>query len=289
VDWAGRPDVPAGGSLFSIWTKAPRNDTQFPNSCMTFPFVRGDLQIYRLWGKGWYVNCIASNMNYTSETSGYVNINTMLGAVKNGSTNLTGEYIGDFNSYVTTNNGDHITATQAFDWTWMAWQVVVGADRLTIHQWVKFGLNGPVIQSPDCVLTFATIRSICKGTTLINGREVKTNPWTDAEIAAWTPGDATNFAISGDSYSLNYCRTTTPSYVYFCHARMEARSAQPSLAELDTIAKDQAPMGTAWGDWELGWKNGAPGLDDRSGNGHNLVIPTNGKLYQGSLSPIFVH
>jgi hypothetical protein len=242
-----RNDAPSGGTLFSVWTKIPD-----PGS--TYPWSRGNMDDYVLYGQNWYMRCLTGNSSAASATSASFNANSMLFA------DPSGTWVNDYSYYLNT----AMTESQVRGWVWAAWQVVVNANSFTIRQWLKFGLNGAVVAAGESNPTFTEIRSAL----------VSMRGFTASQAAAWVPGDATSFHVGKDNG-------------YLTHARMAATSATPTLAALDTIARANAADTSAWADYELVWVNGAPNLSDRSGHGRNLSIEAGGTLYAGPAGPAF--
>ena len=61
-DYATRADVPAGGTLFSVWTKIPD-----PGS--SYPWSRGNMDVYLLAGNDWYFRCLVGNSSAQSPSN----------------------------------------------------------------------------------------------------------------------------------------------------------------------------------------------------------------------------
>lgn len=252
---SGKPDYcnllvpPTGGTLFSVWTKIPDD---LPSNTSSPVQLRGDMMVYVLNGDGWYIEALVGNIDqfpgYGTDEGYIYNANTMLW--------INGIYDNDYSYYVTL-PADQMSRSKVSDWVWVAWQVVVNADNsMTIRQWLKFGIDGAVFAAGESTVSHA----------------------------GWTPSDAKTFQVGFDN---TYSYTGAVPNSYLCHARMEALGVAPSLDKLNTIACLDAPDPTAWGDWELNWKDNAPNLSDRSGNGHPLSIQAGGALYQGPLIPEF--
>jgi uncharacterized repeat protein (TIGR02543 family) len=266
-DHALRSDVPQGGTLFSVWTKLPDPSTwTSPNtwSSSDYSQIRHyNMDVYVLRASNWSMRFIVGNIAGVNATSASYNANSMVFAEPY---NI---YTGDYSYYQGGGGGD-IPISTAIGWVWAAWWVKVNSDSISIEQWLKFGINGPVFVATATgtdVATFADLRaSIANNDT--------THLWTQPQIDAWVPGDATSFQVGRENG-------------YICHARMDARSAAPTLTELESMASASAPDTTAWADYRLSWTNGAADLSDRSGHGRDLSMETGGILYQGPLSPDF--
>ncbi len=244
--------APAGGTLFSVWTKSPK----ILSPSGMDGLVRGNMIVYTLTGENWKLNALVGNVyEYAGKGASY-NANYMInaGAV-------------DYVVYQTLER-DVLPFETVNDWVWVAWQVVVNADgTITLRQWLKFGMTGKVFAAGPYDPTYTTM----------SGEEI-------VAVPGWKAGEAKTFQIGYDNTYSNDWRISNS---YLCHARMEARSTRPTLGELEAIAAADAPDPGAWGDWELRWINGAPDLSDRSGNGRHLSVDDGGTLYQGPLSPVF--
>jgi hypothetical protein len=143
---------------------------------------------------------------------------------------------------------------------WAAWQVIVGSDAFTLRQWLKFGPDSPVIPAGDNILTFDKVRSI-----------MMEDGWSAEDAQGWVPDDAVSFQVGADQG-------------YLTHARMQALSREPTLAELEDIASGGG-VSSAWGDYPFTWVDGAPYLKDVSGHGHDLSIAAGGALFAGPAGP----
>ncbi len=246
-DYATRADAPAGGTLFSVWTK-------ILNPGSTYPWSRGNMDVYVLYGNNWYFRCLVGDSSANSPTDARYNANSMLFA------NPGELWVADYSYY---ESGVGHPEAPYRDWVWVAWQVVVHPSSFDIRQWLKLGIDGDVFAAGESAPTFAEIRAV-----------LVQNGWTQAAANAWTPGDAQSFQVGKDNG-------------YLSHARMMARAAIPSLAELDAIARNDAADAAAWADYRLAWVNSAPDLSDRSGNQRHLTIAPGGTLYPGPLGPAF--
>lgn len=248
-DYAEHPAAPAGGTLFSVWSKVP---DAAPSS---YPWTRGNMDVYVLYGQGWHLRCLTGNLIVASSSEASFNANSML------FTEPEGTWIDEFSYY---QSSPEYTQAQVMGWVWAAWQVVVAPSGFTIRQWLKFGLDGPVFAAGESQVTVAELRN-----TLVTQRG-----WTQTQANAWTPGDATRFQVGKDRG-------------FLVHARMMATSQVPSLETLDAYARASAGDSSAWADYRLSWENGVPDLHDRSGHGRDLTIADGGVLYQGPASPGF--
>jgi hypothetical protein len=246
-DYATRASVPAGGTLFSVWTR-------IPDPGASYPWSHGNLDVYVLYGNNWYFRCLVGNSTANSATDARYNANSMLFA------NPGDLWVGDYSYY---ESGFGHPDAPYRDWVWVAWLVIVNPSSFEIHQWLKFGVRGDIVAAGDSSPAFAEVRAI-----------LVENGWTQAAASAWTPGDAQSFQVGKDNG-------------YLTHARMLARGSLPSLAELDAIARSDAADPSAWADYRLAWGGNAPDLSDRSGNGRHLTLAQGGTLYAGPPGPAF--
>ena len=251
TDYATRPDAPAGGSLFSVWTKIPD-----PGS--SYPWSRGDMDVYLLIGANWYFRGTVGNSGANSSTDARYNANTMLFGNNGNLGNDGGTWASDYSYY---ESGWGNPEAPYRDWVWVAWQIIVNSDSFTIRQWLKFGVNGAVLAAGESTPTFAAVRIL-----------LVQSGWTQAAANAWTPTDAKSFQVGSGNGYLSY-------------ARMMARNTLPTLAELETMARNSVADTSAWADYPLAWANGVANLLDRSGKGRNLSLAKGGTLYQGPAGP----
>jgi len=137
------------------------------------------------------------------------------------------------------------------------------SSTLTFRQWVKFGRTGSIIKLPENTVDYASVREKI-GSSL------------------WTPSQT----ITG--FSIGQTDEASSPWSYYCvNAKMFSRTTEPTLAELDTIARNTSPDTLAWGDWLLDWEYEAPNLSDRSGHGRNLAVAGDlSALYEGDLFDI---
>jgi len=251
-DYCVRRDAPSGGTLFSVWTHIPDDWGNWGHN----------MDVYVLYGENWHMRCLVANMPESDDPCLY-NANSMIFA--NPYELWAGDYTLDYRS---------VPRSQAVGWVWVAWQVIVNSNSFTIRQWLKFGIDGAVILTNEDVAPFSELREFLlvygnNEWAYDNGYE-----WTQEIADAWTPTDAVSFQVGKDNS-------------YLCHARMDAMSEEPSLEYLDQIARGTAPLNTAWADYELNWRRGKANLSDRSGNGRDLEIESDGTLYEGEISPDF--
>jgi hypothetical protein len=247
------PDDFGNGVLFSIWTKIP-NDLVPPPS---FTKLRGNMEVFYLDGNNWHLICLDGNVDGFADGYALYNANYMLSTTPAGGK-------GDYCTYLTLER-DKLPLATVNNWVWVVWQVVINADHtMTLRQWLKFGIKGTVFAAGQW--------------------DIKPAGQETVSIAGWEPSLPKSFRIGTDN---TYSGDNTGSNSYLCRARLEARSTKPSLAELDDIARLNTPDTTAWGDWELNWKGGAPNLMDRSGHHHHLSVQAGGALYKGVRFPIY--
>ncbi len=244
-DYTLRPDVPQGGTLFSVWMKIPD-----PGS--SYPWSRGNMDVYILSGANWHIRALGGNSSAMSASSARYNANTMIFA------DPQGVWAGDYSYYES-----NYTLTDAVvrDWVWVAWQIVVADGTFSLQQWLKLGVDSPVFAAGSSAPTLAQLRS-----------SLITNGLSASAAHAWTPADATSFQVG----SLDG---------YLFHARMQATATAPTLDELEAIAASTAPDSTAWGDYLFDWENGAANLKDQSGHGRDLQLAPGGTLHQGPAAP----
>lgn len=254
--------APSGGVLFSVWTRLPADWTAWGHNMDTFV----------LRGSNWNLRCLVGNVTADLQT---YNANTML---FNKKVDDFAMWAGDYSFYMNTRPefGHVLSPSQMTGWVWVAWQVVVGTDAITIRQWLKFGPAAPVVAAGESVVTFAALRNFLL--------DPKNNDWfynttsgqsrltSASDIQAWVPSDAQTFQIGRDHSNL-------------WKARLDARSAKPSLADLEALAAGTEPVTTAWGAWNLEWSNSAPDFADRSGHNHELSLPAGGVLYPAQTAP----
>jgi hypothetical protein len=244
-DHGKRSDAPAGGTLFSVWTKMPD-----PGS--SYPWMRGNLDVYVLSGSNWSLRCLVANSGAESPSDARYSANSMLLAQPRDT------WIGDFSYY---ESGGGYPEAPYRDWVWAAWQVVVESDAFTIRQWLKLGVTGPVFAAGESRVTFEQARAV-----------LRERGWSQDAAAAWVPSDATAFQVGSDRGFLT-------------EARMSAQAAQPSLAELDAIATGRTSAAAAWAYYPLVWESGAAILQDRSGHGRDLELAPGGTLHPGPAGP----
>lgn len=244
-DYSLRSDAPAGGTLFSVWTRIldPGN---------SYPWSRGNMDVYVLRGSNWHFRCLVGNSSAQSASDARYNANSMLFSDPDGG------WLGDF-SYFESSGGNPEAPYRG--WVWAAWQIVVGNDAFIVRQWLKFGEGAPVQAAGSSEITFASARA----TMVVNGVD-------PGVAAAWTPSDATGFQVGSDWGFLN-------------RAHMIGRASQPSLDELEAIASHTHPNTAAWADYPFAWTNGAPDLTDVSGNGRDLSLYSGGVYYAGPAGP----
>lgn len=241
------------GALFSVWTRIPQTLVAPP----AFTKLRGNMNVFFLNGDNWGLICLVGNIDGYPDGYALYNANFMLDAGN-------GSWGGDYCTYLTLER-DRLPLATVNDWVWVAWQVVVNADHtMTLRQWLKFGMSGAVFAAGQW--------------------DIQPPGEETVSLPGWNPSPPRSFRIGDDN---TWSGVNTGPNSYLCHARMQARSSKPTLGELEAIARLSAADGTAWGDWELDWKNGAPDLSDRSGHGHGLTVQPGGALHRGVLSPVF--
>jgi hypothetical protein len=262
-DDATRDDVPGNGILFSVWTKIPNTNT-------SYPWSRGNMDVFVLRGTNWYFICLTGNMSAQSADNARYAANTML--FGSSPQHPGGSWVEDYGYYESSGerdeNGAPVLHPEApyRDWVWVAWWIVRGEDRFIVRQWLKFGLDGSIVvdNSPNFrEVTFDKAREL-----------LSSRGWSADETAAWVPGDATSFQVGKHDG-------------YLTHARMAAQNSEPTPEELDAIARHATVDTSAWADYPLVWSNGAPYLGDQSGHGHDLSLPSGGTLYAGPAGPSF--
>jgi hypothetical protein len=258
-DYCNPVPAPAGGTLFSVWTKVP-GTLEYPASAGK---IRGNMIVYRLYGTNWGLMALVGNIDAYPQgdpggAGGIYNANYMFGLGSEG---------GDYSVFY---DRTRRPLSVLNDWIWVAWQVVVNPNKsITFRQWLKYGIDGQVFAAGNQ-----------KGFT---GQPLEKE---GEEIAYFSqqPGEAVNFQVGYNNYYDNEQHIPNS---YLCHARMEALGMEPTLEYLDAISRLNHPDASAWADYELNWVDGAPNLQDRSGHGRNLSVKDGGVLYQGPLSPVF--
>jgi hypothetical protein len=244
-DYAERADVPQGGTLFSLWTK-------IPDPGPSYPWKRGNMNVYLLRGANWYVWCLVGNSSAESPSDARYNANSML-FIRPGDM-----WVGDYSYF---ESGGNQPDAPYRDWVWAAWQIIVSSDAFTLRQWLKFGADGPVQKAGESVITFSKVRNI-----------MMENGWNAEDAESWQPADAVSFQVGSD-------------HGYLTHARMEALSREPTLEELEDIARGGG-QASAWGDYPFVWSDGGPYLDDVSGHGRDLALAPGATLYPGVPGPL---
>ena len=246
------------GFLFSIWTKITQ--TIEPGG------TRGNMNILRIYGDNWGLICLDGNIGQNADGTARYNANFML--------DLNSTYIGDFCTYYSLPT-ENISMDDANGWVWVAWQVVVNADKsMTLRQWLKFGVDGIVIPAGYWNDTDVPGEEILiAGTTSVEG-------WNIPDT--FDPSKPRSFRIGDDN---TWSGVNTPSNSYLYHARLYARTTKPTINELNAIALATFADTGAWGDWMLEWKDGAADLTDESGHGNDLSLQPGGILYMGAQAP----
>jgi hypothetical protein len=257
-DYIQTATAPTGGTLFSIWSR-------IPDDIASFPFSRGNQEIYQLHSTNWHVRCIVGNCSAANagDTNCWYNANSMLlvdgGAV--GEANNT--YVGD---YSWMGEGGHTVAElQGFNFS--AWYVRNTGSAFELVLWLRFA-GGPLLGPFTSTVTHTEIR-----TTVVAGG------------TGWQQANAD--ALVFDANPLYF--TIAPDTGFNTHARMEAVAAQPTDAHVLAVSNAiNTPDATAWGDWPLIWdtNDNVPVLTDRSGNGRTLSVRGGGALHQGPVAAL---
>lgn len=253
-DYLSRSDSPSGGVLFSVWTKVP-------DVISSYPYTRGNMEAYNLYGSNWTIRCVCGNIVANSAIDCGYNANSMMTADGGAFGQPNGTYLGDF-SYL---QDTGLAVSKVTGWVWVAWQVVIGVSDVTIRQWVKYA--GSALQGPySSTTSFTQLRTWAEQ-----------NGWTPGTGVNWTPSAPTRFSIGTVNDNCNG---------YYTKARMELNSSLPSNSYLESLAILTSPDTSAWGDWPLNWDTDLSSaiLTDRSGNSRTLTLQPGGVLYQG---PVF--
>jgi hypothetical protein len=266
-DLCERNDAPAGGSLFSVWTRLPVGWTNWWHN----------MEVFSLKGSNWSMSYIVANISFVEGAQAMYNANTMLGVNFECGGRTYDPYDADYSWYYRWGQ----TARQT-EWVWVAWQTVVTGDSIRVRQWLKFGVDGAVIPAWDAdanndtsEVNLAKLRERFRTNYPADMPDSQHAEW-EHSVAAWVPSDAVSFQVGAHSAG-----------VYLTHARLEARSTEPTLAELEAISRRTSPDPTAWADYELNWKDGAANLTDRSGHNRHLQPVPGGTFYRGSAFPGF--
>ena len=253
-DYAFRSSAPANGVLFSTWIK-------IPDTITTYPFTRGNIEVFVLNYDNWIARCIAGNINATSPTACTYNVNSMILCDGTSVGEANNSYAGDYTYSVDSG----LTVDTVSGWVFVAWQFYNDGANLVMRQWVKYA--GQTLLGPyTSTVAYATLRN-----------DVVSNAgWNPVNAAAWTPGSTPVSFTLGSLF--DQCNG------YYIHARMEQLSTLPSNSYIESIAALTAADPTAWGDWSLEYGDLGCDLTDRSGNGRDLTLRPGGTLYQG---PVF--
>lgn len=247
------------GFLFSVWTKIPQSIA--PGG------TRGNMNILRIYGDNWSLICLDGNISQNTNGTARYNANFML--------DLNSTFIGDFCTYYSL-PAENISLSDANGWVWVAWQVVVNADKsMTLRQWLKFGVNGSVIPAGYWNDTDVPGEEILiPGTTSVEG-------WAIPDT--FDPSVPRSFRLGDDN---TWSGVNTPSNSYLYHARLYNRARKPTLDELNAIALSTGADTSAWGDWFLNWVSESADISDKSGHNHPLSLQAGGVLYKGVAAPI---
>jgi len=263
--------MPTGGLLFTAWTRLPSDWNNWGHNMDVLIINAGN----------WHMRCLVGNVGKAGDGTAVYNANTMLFTNDDGQNTGTSLWAGDYSIYYSDNN-DRISVSQATGWVWVAWQVVMDNSGFTIRQWLKFGIDGPVIQAWDINtsqtgsehVTFAQLREFLL--------DPANNGWhhdnglllTAAQLADWVPGQPLTFQVGSDNSNLT-------------HIKVYSRSDWPDLSELNAIATEAGSDTNAWADYVMEWTGGAADLGDRSGHGRDLALQSGGRLYKGQGGLIF--
>lgn len=245
------------GFLFTVWTRI--------TNVITPGTYRGNQNILRITGSNWELICLDGNLGVLESGYARYNSNFMLGGAD-------GTWIGDFCTYYSLES-EQVSLSAANGWVWAAWQVVLNGDgTMTLRQWLKFGIDGTVYPAGHWSDTDGPgEETVIAGTKSVEGWNVP---------ADFSPGPIESFRLGDDN---TWSGENTPSSSWLCMARLYARSDRPTAEELDAIAVNTAADASAWGDWELCWKNGTADISDRSGHGHHLEMQQGGELTEGGI------
>lgn len=255
-DYVGRPDVAPSGVLFSLWSR-------IPEQISTFPYTRGNVEVFNLIFDNWYLRCIGGNINAVSAVDCTYNANSMvlLDGTSVGEPNYS--YAGDYTFTIDT--GLPVATVNGF--VFLAWQAYNDGANLVLRQWQRYA-GGPLLPTKESIVSYATLRA-----------DVVANAgWSPANAALWTPSAVPVRFKVGSMFD-----NSNGMYV---QARMESTTGNPTDAHILAISEQTGPDPTAWGDWALDWDTdlGAANLTDRSGNGRPLILQPGGTLYQGPLA-----
>lgn len=255
-DYVARPDVAPSGVLFSLWCR-------IPEQISTYPYTRGNMEVYTLQFGNWLARCIGGNINANSAVDCSYNANSMILCDGTSVGEPNNSYAGDYTYSVDSG----LPVAQVNGFVFLAWQFYNDGANLVMRQWHRYagGALYPVMES---IVPYATLRA-----------DVVSNAgWNPANAALWTPSMTPVSFKVGSTFS-----TCNGMYV---QARMESTTGNPSAAHILAISEQTGPDPTAWGDWALKWDTdlGAADLTDRSGNGRPLILQPGGTLYQGPLA-----
>jgi hypothetical protein len=277
IDYVVGVDLPPirEGLLFSAWTRVPDPGTAVSGDPASL-WSRGNFNVLVLNAAAWNLIAIDGNCSVMEYDGAYgdefgppgtirarYNANTMFGT-------LGTYWIGDYSYFESDFYQNGRTEDEVKGWVWVAWQVVLNADdSFTVRQWLKFGPDGAVLDASG-----PEAETITRAAVIARMKELGE---PDATADAWTPDAAVATMYLGENNG------------YLWHARLEQRADEPTLVELEAIARLADADADAWAFYPLEWRDGAADLADRSGHGRDLSIRTDGEaigtLYQGPAAP----
>jgi len=278
VDFATVSTAPSTGVLVSVWTKITGTDTpdpakEFYNTDATPLWHHSNMDVLAVYGTNWHVRFLTGNASAEQLNS---TIKVRYNANSEFLTDAPGDlnhYFDDF-SYFESDYGTYYDSTdtsqtkplgpftedQAKGWVWAAWQIIndTANQKFIIRQWLKVGTSGSVFHA-----TATNRRSEASWDTLRSLNGLDSN---------WVPSVPAKVLVGG-----------TPSWV--TKVRVDSRTTEPTLAELEALAQETEPASSSWAHWPLQWKAGAPDLSDTSGNNRSLVPNTGAVFSEGPAGP----
>jgi hypothetical protein len=247
--------APAGGGvLSSLWVQVRPQGAP--------PWYTSNVEVYNLFASGsWALRGVMA-AGATDAADSYVDMVHMFQGYRAGSFE---NYANDYAYLV----GPSQPLAVSAGWCWFAWQIVCDAVGATFRSWLKSGMTGAVIGPSVQVRTWAQVR----------GDLMANSGWTQAEADAWVPSVDAREVVIGTRFDKGNSSVS--------HARAVALVTEPTLAELDVIARRQSPDAAAWGDWELAWDAGPVLANRGGGGGPALVVQPGGTVYAGAPGPVF--
>ena len=184
-------------------------------------------------------------------------------------------YLNDFNLQNNQATFPEFTLDNLKDWCWFAVQIIPSiTNGLQINIYMQCTPSG-VIRSSLTAYSLASIRA-----------DAITAGMPSAQANVWVPDvNCVNCFIG--PYGAG------GTQVDMCRCRLYNATAQPSSAQLVSMANNLAPDATAYADWPFYWAGQASGngintgvqVNDQSGNGRSLTLNGASQLFLGPPLP----